>query len=237
MIIPWSLAQIAYYLGHLLFDRLYLPTLMIATKSILMGMDPDCYLWEILTQQHLPLRWNYQQCSWCCGHNHSGPKQTPLSRNSEGCGEHSVEYAAYCWNMWCWTYHSIPTIGSRAGTSADDFVYAFLVDGCVAFWKTDKRDMWTLIKNVAPTFATLKPCLCCNLNVFIPFKSFWYKVFKVFKWLYTHVCICSLACSAPCEKQKTTVSWCNFLSHVNSFWVDHWLGITHNTPMLTWGDL
>lgn len=33
----------------------------------------------------------------------------------------------------CDTYHSIPTVGSSTGTSADDFVYAFLVDGRIAF--------------------------------------------------------------------------------------------------------
>lgn len=33
----------------------------------------------------------------------------------------------------CVTYHSIPAVGSSTGTSANDFVYAFLVDGCIAF--------------------------------------------------------------------------------------------------------
>lgn len=45
----------------------------------------------------------------------------------------------WCAEQICDPYHSIPTIGSSSGTSADDFVYAFLVDGCVAFWQKDKK--------------------------------------------------------------------------------------------------
>lgn len=36
------------------------------------------------------------------------------------------------------TYHSIPTVGSSTSTSANDFVYAFLVDGSIAFWWKQK---------------------------------------------------------------------------------------------------
>lgn len=44
-----------------------------------------------------------------------------------------------CAEQICDPYHSIPTIGSSTGTPADDFVYAFLVDGCVALWQKHKK--------------------------------------------------------------------------------------------------
>ena len=41
-------------------------------------------------------------------------------------------HGTWCAAEMCVTYHSIPTVGSSAGTSADNFIYAFLVDGCIA---------------------------------------------------------------------------------------------------------
>lgn len=39
----------------------------------------------------------------------------------------------------CNTYHCVPTVGSSTSTSANDFVYAFFVDGCVAFWRKNAK--------------------------------------------------------------------------------------------------
>lgn len=38
-----------------------------------------------------------------------------------------------CKEQMCDPYHSVATVGSSTGTPADDFVYAFLVDGCITF--------------------------------------------------------------------------------------------------------
>lgn len=52
-------------------------------------------------------------------------------QNSRHIGQpHSTWYTTQI----CNTYHGIPTVGSSTSTSANDFVYAFFVDGSIAFW-------------------------------------------------------------------------------------------------------
>lgn len=70
-----------------------------------------------------------QRCLSKNSKNHGKTKRTTMGRPDR----------TWCSVQICDPYHSIPTIGSSTGTSADDFVYAFLVDGCVAFWQKDKK--------------------------------------------------------------------------------------------------
>lgn len=56
------------------------------------------------------------------------PPQTKRTLNSHG---KNLKASGVLYK--CDTYHSIPTVGSSTSTSADDFVDAFLVDGCIAF--------------------------------------------------------------------------------------------------------
>lgn len=50
------------------------------------------------------------------------------------------------------TYHSIPTVGCSTGASAYDFVYAFLMDGCIAFCKKATLENFTLLCHIVVTF-------------------------------------------------------------------------------------
>lgn len=45
----------------------------------------------------------------------------------------------------CDPYHSVPTVGSGTGTPADDFVYAFLVDGCITLCQKDRTKRKRLV--------------------------------------------------------------------------------------------
>ena len=124
-------------------------------------------------------------------------------------------------SMWCAaemqirTYHSITTVGSSTSTSANDFVYAFLMDSCIAFCKKNQTELKRVTYFICYTYYNKAVRRYFQTRSTTHFKIYNQDIKLLFKFqhsasflyfLYTYLCIYSLACWVPCGRYRDIVN-------------------------------
>lgn len=131
LLISWSLITFIHLYWCLVNTASYWTSTLTSIKCVV------CAFVLNSDEKHLQVQWYYQHCSywWERTLHYSSKNQSEKSPHSCEILRHMESaHSTWCTAEICDTYHSITTVGSSTSTSADDFVYAFLVDGCIAFW-------------------------------------------------------------------------------------------------------